>query len=367
MAAADPQVLIGDRYRVIGELGQGTGSDVLHGEDLVLHRPIAVKLVKPEHTAAYRESLSACARVSHPAFVGIFDVIEYDGRLVIVQEFVNGQTFADLALAELAPVEIARIGRQIALALSHAHLHGVTHGDLTPAAILRDRWGDVRLNDLALPPDRDYFVLAGRLLAPGADPWTPDRSPADDLRALGVVLWLLLACRPLPPETLTGLASDWELVIRPVPDSLRDIVERLADPAHPRAFGDAELLARELAACARALEPRDPAQRPPWELPRFSFPLPDASQREAAPTLPAVAPSAMPDRAQPAGIAQQVGPPLSVGEDNAPTLQAGPEPAIIPERPAFHRRDVLFWLALGLGLFLFWLLIGYFLPGIFGR
>ncbi len=390
MTTAQPHMLIGQRYHVIGALGQGAGSDVLRGEDIVLQRPVAVRLVRPPFASAYRAALGTLARVGHPAFVGVYDALDHESRLAIVQEFCGGQTFTDLAEADLSPATVARVGRQIALALAHAHLHGVTHGDLTPAAIMRDQWRAIRVNNLALPPDRDYFALAGRLLAPGAEAWaTATLGPRDDLRALGVLLWLLLAHRVTPPEDLTGLASDWDLVGRPVPEPLSDLIERLADPTHPRALTTAEEVVRALDGCLRAIETRDPARlQPPWERP------PDAHRDATPPPMPAVPPRQnaiplVPTHNPPLNGALVVGPPLAAGSDDAPTwvgdhaeeLAHGGAPTWMasarsrgslpgPAEGDEHgpgRRDVVVWAALGVALFLFWLAVGYLLPGLFGK
>ncbi len=402
------QTLINGRYLVGKPLGEGPGSEAFHGEDRVLNRPIAIKIVKPEAIAAYHAALGMTTHIGHPAFVGVFDSLEYEGRLVIVQEWINGQQFADLAGAALAPGVIARIGRQLALALAHAHRQGVVHGDLTPHAIFRDQWGAVRVNNVGLPPDIAYFAAAGRILAPGADVWSPD-PPAirDDLRAAGIALWLLLAQRTDPPAEATGTLDDWKLVEREVPDPLRDVVERLADPSHPRAFEDAEALASAMNECIRAIDPRLTSfTAPPWDTGQTQLapesdpssdvtPLSQPMQPSTPPTEPATMPAtepAMPDLLpaldmtvpvdeQQSGPQLFLGPPPTASSADAPTWIGieGPYPQAIigatrhdsamsqPARGRATSRDYVLWAALGIALFIFWLIIGYLVSGQFGR
>jgi serine/threonine protein kinase len=368
---------ISDRYVVGERLGQGRGSLVFRGEDATLKRPVALKLVAPEHAAAYRAALGATARIGHPAFVGIYDALEHDGQLAIVQECISGERFETLALARLAPLSITRIGRQMALALAHAHRQGIIHGDLVPAALFRDHWGALRINNVLLPPDTAYFAAASRLLRPGDVPWAVAAPMVrDDLRAMGVALWLLLAGRTAPPTEATGQASDWDLVGRDVPAPLRDIITRLIDPASPQTIATAEEAALAFSALMRTEE----AQMSHTALPPWSAPLPRPDRAATHPTITAAAVSTR----------APVPPPISFAHSNATsfddtaiTLGAGatvPTPIVrppkdlpprdfpvrAPQRPR-GRMDAALWAAIAIGLFLFWLLIGYLVPGIFGR
>jgi serine/threonine protein kinase len=404
MTSTQPQTLIGDRYLVSVTLTHDAGGVVARGVDTVLKRPVIIKLAAPEHTAAYRAALTATARVGHPAFVGVFDSFQHAGQLVIVQEHIVGQTFADLAQAELPPLEVAQFGRQVTLALAHAHRLGIAHGDLTPAALFRDQWRAARINNLGLPADATYFAAAGNILRTGEAIWTiTTPTPADDLRAVGVALWLLLAGLPFPPDNATGNDADWALVPRPVPDALRACIMRLVDTRHPQRVTDAEALLTDLSAVVMGMQ-SGKITAPPWEraaTPTFIPKLVARSERPAtapAPVIPALTPfDAFPEPApldtlptREAPVVARPRPPraLEVGPhppyptnddatwmaDEGAQLKGGPAPgspsylrggpARKPSRRAF---DLTLWLALALALFLFWLVIGYLAPGWLGR
>jgi serine/threonine protein kinase len=372
---------ISDRYEVGEELGQGLGSQVFRGEDTVLKRLVAIKLVPPESASAYRAALGATARVGHPAFIGIYDALEYEGQLAIIQEFINGQRFAELAQTKPSPASVTKMGRQLALALAHAHRLHVVHGDLVPAALFRDQWGAMRINNLQLPPDTAYFAAAGTLLKPGDDLWvTTQPTPRDDLRAMGVVLWLLLAGRDTIPAEATGLQEDWQLVGREVPPDLRDIIERLIDPEHPHALDTAEEVIAALQVLIQAEEDRKPRRgTPPWS---SSLPRLDTEQTRPAAAMPTL-PEMVPVAAKPApavGYPAVVGGTVVEGGDDEVTWVSPPIPQTsLPSAPLAHatrphplparggRLDYLLWAVVAMALFLFWLIIGYLVPGLLGK
>ncbi len=380
MSITSPEVQIGHRYMLAEEIGQGRGSAVWRGEDTVLKRLVAIRLVSPEYIPAYRAALGVTARIAHPAYVGIYDAMPHEDHFAIIQEYIIGETFAALAARQPDAVSVARIGRQMVLALAHAHRQGIAHGDLTPAALFRDQWGTMRLNNVQLPPDPAYFAAAATLLVPDA-PWDPGApSPAGDLRATGVALWLLLAGLASVPLDLSGSTADWERVPEAVPAELRAIVERLIgmDPAHP--FETAEEALAELGGFIRVFEDQKPRRvMPPWHA--------LVSHAEGAGTAPVatLAPPAMeralarhstsdPETVQTRSpITRPV--PVVAGvvetSDASATLpdrtRAAPRAAPAHMPTSSPLLDYLLLAGLAVALFVFWLVIGYLLPILFGH
>src|SRR5439155_18502170 len=127
--------------------------------DEVLGREVAVKVLRaytdasaPEladlRTRMQREARAA-ARIRHSGVVTVHDVIDEDGRPVIVMELIDGPSLDD-ALQQRGPLdprEIARIGAQVMDALDAAHQVGVLHRDVKPGNVLLDRSGRVVLTD----------------------------------------------------------------------------------------------------------------------------------------------------------------------------------------------------------------------------
>src|SRR3989304_2529407 len=131
-----------DRYRLESELGRGGMSIVYRGHDLLLDRPVAVKVLRAAgENAGWKRILSeaqSAARLNHPNIVSIYDVGEtqMDGEPTpfIVMELVEGRPLNIDPPRELeAGVALAD---GVLQALGHAHEHGVIHRDLKPENIL---------------------------------------------------------------------------------------------------------------------------------------------------------------------------------------------------------------------------------------
>lgn len=141
------------RYRVERLLGRGAMGRVLLARDPVLDRDVAVKLLRddlgllPEQQESLldrmRHEAKACARVTHPNIVGLFDMGEDPGLgLYLVFEYVEGTNLKDrLAQGPLPPTLTARVAKEIGSALSTAHVNGVLHRDVKPENIILTQHG----------------------------------------------------------------------------------------------------------------------------------------------------------------------------------------------------------------------------------
>jgi serine/threonine protein kinase len=221
------------RYQVAERLSDGALCAVYRGQDLTLRRPIIIKVVPPPHVDSYRAALRVSASFSHPAVVCLYDMIEQGESLYLIQEYVAARAL-DHYLAPGVPVERAvDIARQIAFALSYAHAKGVTHGDLTPAAVLVDRHALVRLNNFYAPADEQYFKRARDMVARdmgvSEERLAPQVAEAADVSALGYLLWLMTteATSPdveAPDLFLRSMRAD-------VPETLTALLRRIVSSA----------------------------------------------------------------------------------------------------------------------------------------
>src|SRR5262245_53535757 len=97
--------MLAGRYRLVSVIGRGGMGAVWRARDEVLNRDVAVKeIVWPEQmNAAERETArrravreaQLAARVSHPNVVGVYDILEEDGRPCIVMELVPYRSLRD--------------------------------------------------------------------------------------------------------------------------------------------------------------------------------------------------------------------------------------------------------------------------------
>ena len=205
---------VGGRYRLTRKLGSGGMGTVFEAEDVTLGRSVAVKVLKPEVTAApgsrarFEREARVASQLDHPGAVQVHEFGEADGTLFLVMQILTGTVLRDALNQEgrPAPIRSFRLVRQIAATLEYAHGKGVVHRDVKPENILINRFGD-EAEQAVLVDFGIAFLLGserdGRLTKDGAITGTPDYcapeqvrgreiGPPADVYALGCVLMELL-------------------------------------------------------------------------------------------------------------------------------------------------------------------------------
>lgn len=242
--------------RITAKLGEGGMGVVYRAYDELLHRDVAVKVVKKDTrlgTSGSQDLLHearASSSLSHPNICTIHDVGETDGELYIVMELVEGKSlYAMIAGAGLPPESVMRYGVQIASALARAHDRGIVHRDLKAANIVVTAEGLVKVLDFGLAkrvgggildaPTMSFSTVQGASSVSGTLPYmAPEVLRGDaadersDLWALGVVLYEMAAGR-LPFEGRTGFEISSAIMREipkplgpPVPPGLWAIIQR---------------------------------------------------------------------------------------------------------------------------------------------
>src|SRR5213592_2006837 len=137
------QAALAGRYTLQRELGRGAMATVFLAHDMKHHRPVAIKVLKPELAAAlgperFLREIDTAARLTHPHILPLHDSGEAAGLLYYVMPYVEGETLRDRLEREgqLPLEEAVRITREVASALSYAHSHDVVHRDIKPENIL---------------------------------------------------------------------------------------------------------------------------------------------------------------------------------------------------------------------------------------
>lgn len=152
-----PKLLDG-KFEVGREIGAGGMGMVYFGRDLSLDRVVAIKRMREEirwdtrERARFIAEAKLVAKLKHPHIVEIHTIVEHDGEVYLIFEYVAGRTLQEvLAQEEKLRFEKARdLFRGVASALDYAQGHGVIHRDLKPANLMVDGEGRVRVMDFGI-------------------------------------------------------------------------------------------------------------------------------------------------------------------------------------------------------------------------
>jgi eukaryotic-like serine/threonine-protein kinase len=269
--------VIAGRYRLLGPVGRGAMGIVWRGRDELLHRDVAVKQVQitaltlpAEAELAYQRTLRearTAARLSHPAVMTVFDVVEEDGSPWIIMELITGRSLEQVIAEDgpLPPGQAADLGLRLLGALTTAHAAGVLHRDVKPSNVLIGSDGRAVLTDfgIAMFAEDPGITQVGMVVGtPGFT--SPERvqggsaTPASDLWSLGATLYAAVEGRgpfdrPGGSTAIIAGVADEEAPRAPSAGPLAPVIDALLrrDPA---ARPDGVAAARMLTAAAEAAE-----------------------------------------------------------------------------------------------------------------
>ncbi|HEX5473007.1 MAG TPA: serine/threonine-protein kinase, partial [Lacipirellulaceae bacterium] len=260
---------IGD-FTIIREVGRGGMGIVYEALQQSLGRHVALKvlslpaLVNPKHLERFRFEARAAARLQHSNIVPVFGVGEFNGLHYYAMQFIHGNSLHEVMCAlrdcdrnggEDQPLasdanalnalptwrrtsrdyyrRVARVGLQVAEALSYAHREGVLHRDIKPSNLLLDAAGNIWVTDFGLAKlegsegltETGDFLGTLRYMAPERLEGVLDRR--SDIYSLGATLYELLTL-----ETFFETQSHAKLIERilnespPAPSRLKRTVPR---------------------------------------------------------------------------------------------------------------------------------------------
>ena len=207
------------KYRIVDRLGRGGMGTVYKAVDETLEREVAIKVLNPDLGESdvlkrFRAEAVTLARLNHQGIATLFELHRHDDDLLMVMEFVRGETFHDLSerLGQLAPPQAAQMCVQVLDALAHAHRAGVVHRDLKPANLMVTDGGTVKVMDFGIARvlGTEHYTQSGYMMGTPAymapeQVLGRDVDGRADLYAVGVVLYRLLAAQ-LPFEADTAIA-----------------------------------------------------------------------------------------------------------------------------------------------------------------
>lgn len=263
-------------YVIEREIGRGGMGHVYHASDPDLGRSVAIKALAPglvrdeTQRERLRREARAAAGLAHPGICTIYRLVEQDGNLFIVSEYVEGRTLREEMSSGSKP-DAARVldtARQLAAALASAHEKNITHRDLKPENLMRATNGRLKILDFGLALDGGLDPSAARMTQLGVIVGTPaymapEQLSGDsidaraDVFAFGVLMYEYAASRyPVDAPGLAAHVTAKEVVpiaqrCPGLPATLAAVIDRSMQKDRDRRFRSAsEILA--------ALEREDP-------------------------------------------------------------------------------------------------------------
>ncbi|WP_284638931.1 Stk1 family PASTA domain-containing Ser/Thr kinase [Paenibacillus silviterrae] len=297
---------LGGRYEILERVGGGGMAIVYKGLDILLHRHVAVKILRQQYVhdeefiQRFRREAQAAASLSHPNVVSIYDVGQEEDVHYIVMEYVEGHTLNSL-IKERAPLQVEEaihIAVQICDALDHAHHNQIIHRDIKPHNILIGRNGRVKVTDFGIAravtsstiTQTGSVVGSVHYFSPEHAKGTPTGEQSD-LYSLGIVMYQMLTGRlPFLGESpisvaLKHLQEDVEepRKVNPlIPQSVENIILRAMRKSTTERYRTAQDMMSDLEACLQPHRRNEP---------KVNFFDEDEMDEEKTRVIPALRPS----------------------------------------------------------------------------
>ena len=212
-------------YEVQSLIGRGGMGEVYLAHDTRLGRKVAVKLLRSALTSnadavrRFEQEARAASSLNHPNIVTIYEIGDLLERRYIAMEFVEGQSLAAMIGRPVDVLTLARVGAQLARALSVAHAAGIVHRDIKPENVIVREDGYVKVLDFGLARLAPLHAVASAQSTPTSPSvilgtpryMSPEQargdaaSSASDVFSLGVVFYELATGRhPFESDSTLG-------------------------------------------------------------------------------------------------------------------------------------------------------------------
>ncbi len=160
--------ILGGRYEIIEEIGNGGMAHVYKARCTLLNRIVAVKILREdlegetEFLKRFNVEAQAAASLTHSNIVSIFDVGFDMGRHYIIMEYVDGITLKEYISEKkkLEYREALSIAYQISGALQAAHQKSIVHRDIKPHNILVTEDGRIKVADFGIARSSTHKTIS---------------------------------------------------------------------------------------------------------------------------------------------------------------------------------------------------------------
>lgn len=266
----------GTQYQILDRIDVGGMAEIFRAKNLDTGATVAIKRIlpelsrQPEFVDMFVDEAAVCMLLDHPNIVRVYELGMMDGDLFLSMEYIAGLNLRDLlnyANANNYPIPIAEailIAIHVLDGLEYAHhcrdndgvpIH-LIHRDVSPPNILLGYNGDVKITDFGLVKAKSQMsrtvpgLIKGKFsyLSPEAA-YGESIDLRSDIYAVGIILWEMLACRPLYTDPVEVKILD---MVR------RSIIPELA-PINPGVTPELEAIVQK--ALARNRDDRYPSAK----------------------------------------------------------------------------------------------------------
>jgi eukaryotic-like serine/threonine-protein kinase len=198
---------LGQRYKILKELGRGGMGVVYLAEDTNLGRNVAFKVMSEDFQSnqamikSFINEYKNLAQLTHPYIVSLFDAGEEGGAYYIIMEFIEGQDLKKMLIGgKVLSVAMANlVFLQLAQALEAASKLNIIHRDIKPANIMWTPTSIIKVMDFGLAKMVDKMHQGRTVVAGSPYYMSPEQTLGRnvdhraDIYSMGVTMYELLA------------------------------------------------------------------------------------------------------------------------------------------------------------------------------
>lgn len=226
------------RYTILDRVAKGGTATVYRALDNVLNREVAVKVLhehlggKREVVIRFKNEAQVIAQLRHQNILTVFDFFEFEGRAVLVVEYMPGVTLSTLIkqVARIPEDFVLMIGLEMLQGLRVAHQKGITHRDIKPANILLHPDLGIKISDFGLAKlvnADDGLTKEGIFVGTPSfsSPEQIEGKPLDqrsDLFSLGLTLYILATRSHAFKQQGDSTTTVWFKIVKGKFESLRE-------------------------------------------------------------------------------------------------------------------------------------------------
>ena len=262
--------ILGDRYELLEQIGEGGMAIVYKARDNKLNRFVAVKILKAEYSdneeivRKFKKEATAIAKLSDNNIVNVLDVGTQENTNYIVMELINGKTLKEV-ISEFGKVKYEtalNIAIQVAKALDCAHKNNIIHRDIKPQNIMVTEDGVVKVTDFGIAKSSDSATLTNTSTILGsAHYFSPEQARGSfidnrtDIYSLGIVMYEMVTGKvPFEADSPVTIALKHlqEKVVPPkeinskIPESLNKVILKCMEKDANNRYQDVKGLLADL-------------------------------------------------------------------------------------------------------------------------